>query len=119
MATGWRNRLKRTLWPLFWPAGLGLIAYYAPASYRTLQLGDGEQVIGFRGSSYDLITVTGGVPPPPLAADAWSPISRTKWHRMSLKRHRFRRAVTSLVVSWGKRRKSETLYRTSSYINRL
>ncbi len=64
MVTVWRNRLKRTLWPLVWLAGLAVIVTYAPPGYRSLQLENGEEIIGFRGPSHELITVTGG---PPLA----------------------------------------------------
>jgi hypothetical protein len=60
MASGWRSRLKRTFWPLLWVAGLAMIIYYAPPGYRSLQLEDREEIIGFRGPSHELITVTGG-----------------------------------------------------------
>jgi hypothetical protein len=59
MATGWRNRFKQAFWPLIWLAGLAPISYYAPASYRTLRLANGERVIGFGGSSHELLTVSG------------------------------------------------------------
>jgi hypothetical protein len=63
MATAWRHRFKRVFWPLVWLAGLALIIYYAPPGYRAIQADAGEQVIGFRGPTHELITVTGGPPP--------------------------------------------------------
>jgi hypothetical protein len=62
MAIGCRNRSKRLFWPLVWLTGLALILYYAPPRYRALQVEDGEEVIGFRGPTHELITVSGGPP---------------------------------------------------------
>jgi hypothetical protein len=71
---GWRSRSKRAFWPLISLAGLALIIYYAPLSYRVLKLnlGDGEQIVGFRGQGHELIVLAGG----PTAAERkqWSPL---------------------------------------------
>jgi len=60
MITSWRHRLKGACWVLVWLTGLALIIGYAPAGYRWLKLADGERVIGFRGPTHELITVSGG-----------------------------------------------------------
>jgi hypothetical protein len=71
MSTDWRKRFKRMLWQLFWLTGLAIIIYYAPPSYRALNLADGEQVVAFVGKGHELVTVAGGSrpqyrPPPKL-----------------------------------------------------
>jgi len=59
MATGSRNGFKAMFSPLIWLAGVALIIYYAPLGYQVLRLADGEQVLGFRGQSHDLILTDG------------------------------------------------------------
>jgi hypothetical protein len=39
---------------------MATIIYYAPPAYRTLQVDEREEVVGFRGPSHELIAVTGG-----------------------------------------------------------
>jgi hypothetical protein len=72
MTVGRRNALKQ-FWALLWLAGVAMIICYAPSDYRTLHLADGEQVIGFRGPSYELIIVSGGPKQKPLPAGAVPP----------------------------------------------
>jgi hypothetical protein len=55
------NRFARSPSPLIWLAGLLLIIAYAPPTYRFLGLAEGEHVVGFRGKSHEMVTVSGNL----------------------------------------------------------
>jgi hypothetical protein len=61
----YRSWFKKALGPLLWLAGLAMIVYYAPSSYRILDLAEGEHVVGFRGKSHEMVTVSGNLTPYP------------------------------------------------------
>jgi hypothetical protein len=56
----WRNAIRRSLGPLLWLGSLGLVIYYAPFRYWSLQLDPGEQAVAIRGATRELVTVAGG-----------------------------------------------------------